>query len=128
MTPLGLDVATWWWIALLATGVYLCVMVPHMPTPGYRVRTALAPVAMMLFGLASYAAKQMEPATVLAMYTSVVLVFPLGAVGHRRKLAQRLMAAKAAGESEDGTWPVAMVAQTFLACVVMITAYFLVKP
>ncbi|WP_380282412.1 hypothetical protein [Kitasatospora purpeofusca] len=128
MIQLELSVASWWWIALLATAVYLCVLVPHMPTPEYRLRTALSPAPMVLLGVASYALKHWEPTTALAMYTSAVLVLPLGAVGHRKKLAQRLMQAKEAGESEDETWPPAMLAQTLLFAAVMMTAYFLIKP
>ncbi|MEU6239381.1 hypothetical protein [Kitasatospora sp. NPDC047058] len=128
MTPLGLSVTTWWWIAALATAVYLCVMVPEMPTRGYRIRTALAPLPMVVFGLGSYGAKHMEPATVLAMYVTAVLPFPLGVIGHRRELARRLMAAKRTGASEDGTWPPAMMGQFFLAIVVMAVTYFWIAP
>ncbi|MDH6708854.1 hypothetical protein P3T27_005600 [Kitasatospora sp. MAA19] len=123
MDVLGLGAVSWWWIAILATAVFLVLMVPEMPTREYRIRTALAPFAMAVFALGSYAAKQLEEATVLAMYTSVVLIFPLGAIGHRKELARRLMEAKRKGESEDRTWPPTMVGQTFLAAAVMVAVY-----
>ncbi|MFE4397691.1 hypothetical protein ACFRPV_28045, partial [Kitasatospora sp. NPDC056808] len=77
---------------------------------------------MVVFGLGSYYAKHMDAAAVLAMYSFAVVAFPVGMVGHRRKFAQRLMEAKERGESEDNTWPPAMMAQVFVSLVVFGTA------
>ncbi|OKI07010.1 hypothetical protein DR950_05445 [Kitasatospora xanthocidica] len=122
MYPLGLGVVSWWWLAILATAVFWAVLVPGMPTRTHRISMALAPAAMVVFGLGSYYAKHMDAAAVLAMYSFAVVAFPVGMVGHRRKFAQRLMEAKERGESEDNTWPPAMMAQVFVSLVVFGTA------
>ncbi|MFJ2776441.1 MULTISPECIES: hypothetical protein [unclassified Kitasatospora] len=128
MYPLGLGVVSWWWIAVLATAVFLAVLVPGMPTRTYRIQTALAPLAMAAFAYASYAVKHMEPTTILVMYVTGILVFPLGAIGHRRKLAQRLMEAQRKGESDEDTWPPAMMAQMLLAAAVLCGVYLWIAP
>ncbi|MFF2543138.1 hypothetical protein ACFVUY_11310 [Kitasatospora sp. NPDC058063] len=122
MYPLGLGAVSWWWLAILATAVFWAVLVPGMPTRTHRISMALAPAVMAVFGLGSYYAKHMDAAAVLAMYSFAVVAFPVGMVGHRRKFAQRLMEAKQRGESEENTWPPAMMAQVFVSCVVFGTA------
>ncbi|MBO1420467.1 hypothetical protein [Streptomyces sp. FH025] len=128
MTPLGLHVATWWGILALAMGLYWVLLVPPMPTREYRWRTALAPVVVGIFAYLHYLVKHWEPATVLMMCTTLVLVFPLGIVGHRRKLARRLMEAKARGASEDEAMTPGVFYQMILAVGVMMTAFFVLKP
>ncbi|MFE4513534.1 hypothetical protein ACFRMQ_04935 [Kitasatospora sp. NPDC056783] len=115
---MGLGVVSWWWLAVLATAVFWAVLVPGMPTPGYRIRMALAPAAMAVFGVGGYFAKHMDLAAVLAMYSFAVVSIPLGMIGHRGKFARRLMEAERRGESEDDTWPPAMMAQVFVSLVV----------
>ncbi|MFJ5921026.1 hypothetical protein ACIQF6_00330 [Kitasatospora sp. NPDC092948] len=111
MYPLGLGTASWWWLAVLTTVVFWVLLVPKMPTRTHRISTASVPLAMALFGVGSYFGKHMEAATVLAMYSFAMACFPVGIVGHRRKLARRLMEAKEKGESEDEAAPPAMLAQ-----------------
>ncbi|MFE4971278.1 hypothetical protein ACFRAR_04070 [Kitasatospora sp. NPDC056651] len=118
MYPLGLGAVSWWWLAILATAVFWAVLVPGMPTPSYRIRMALAPAAMVVFGVGSYYGKHMDLAAVLAMYSFAIVAFPVGMIGHRRKFARRLLEAKQRGESEEYTWPPAMMAQVFVSLVV----------
>ncbi|MEV7783656.1 hypothetical protein [Kitasatospora sp. NPDC088351] len=124
MYPLGLGVVSWWWIAILATAVFLAVLVPGMPTREHRIMTALAPLAGAVFMFASYHVKHMEPAEALVMYTTVVLIAPLGMIGHRRELARRLMEAKEKGESEEKVAPIAMNVQLLVSVVVLGVAMF----
>ncbi|MQS10948.1 hypothetical protein F7Q99_01295 [Streptomyces kaniharaensis] len=124
MTPLGLSVASWLWIAVLAAGVFWAVAVPGMPTTEYRIRTALAPVVGALTAFAYYRVGHQEPATVIVFYTTALLAFAAGMIGHRRELARRLMEAKRKGEPEDATWSVAMMAQVLVSLVVFCIAAF----
>ncbi|MGW2251136.1 hypothetical protein ACWCXH_13140 [Kitasatospora sp. NPDC001660] len=124
MTPLGLSVASWLWIAVLAAGVFWAVAVPGMPTRDHRIRTALAPVVGAITAYAYYRVGHKDPATVTVFYTSVMLAFTAGMIGHRKELARRLMEAKRKGEPEDATWSVAMMAQVLLSLVVFCIAAF----
>ncbi|MER7844977.1 hypothetical protein ABTZ03_13660 [Kitasatospora sp. NPDC096077] len=128
MTPLGLSVATWWWIVVLVTVLFWAVLVPPMPTREYRIMTALAPFAGALMLLAHYRIKEMDPADSLAMFAAAMLAFPLGAVGHRRELARRLLAAKREGRSDRDVMPVAMLGQLLLSLTACLVAYFCIKP
>lgn len=126
MTPLGLSVASWLWIAVLAAGVFWAVAVPGMPTREYRIRTALAPVVGALTAYAYYRVGHQDPAKVTVFFTSAMLAFAVGMIGHRRELARRLMEAKRKGEPEEVTWSVAMMAQVLVSLVVFCVAAFLV--
>ncbi|MFE2727949.1 hypothetical protein [Kitasatospora sp. NPDC059327] len=90
------------------TVVFLVLLVPSMPTRGLRIQTSLAPVAMAVFCVLAYLGKHMEPAAVLAMYSLVVLAFPLGMLGHREELARRLLDRAQNGESPENEPPRAM--------------------
>ncbi|MFF8771142.1 hypothetical protein [Kitasatospora sp. NPDC015120] len=116
--PLGLGVVSWWWLAILATAAFWAILVPGMPTRTHRISTALAPLAMALFGVGSYHAKHMEAAAVLAMYSFAVASIPVGMIGHRRELARRLTEAQEKGEPEDEAAPPAMLAQLLASLVV----------
>ncbi|MFE7564547.1 hypothetical protein [Kitasatospora sp. NPDC057500] len=118
MYPLGLGVVSWWWIAVLVTAAFWVLLVPGMPTRTYRIRTALAPVAVMLFGIGSYYAKHMEAATVLTMYSTAIAAIMTGILGHRRELARRLTELQEKGGSEDEAAPPAMLAQLLASFVV----------
>ncbi|MFJ9842435.1 hypothetical protein ACIRYZ_18520 [Kitasatospora sp. NPDC101155] len=128
MTPLGLSVATWWWIAVLVTAVFWAIWVPSMPTREYRIMTVLAPFGGALVLLAHYEIKGMDPADALSMFSTAILSFGLGAVGHRRKLAQRLMEAKREGRSDRDVMPVAMMGQILLSLTAGMVVYFCIKP
>ncbi|MGA5822320.1 hypothetical protein ACPC54_31175 [Kitasatospora sp. NPDC094028] len=127
MTPLGLSVATWWCIAVFVTAVFWAVWVPSMPTREYRLMTALAPFGGALFLLMHYKIKGMEPADSLAMFSTGILAFALGAVGHRRKLAAALTAAKREGRSDRDVMPVPMMAQLLLSLTAGMVVYFCIK-
>ncbi|MFG2843369.1 hypothetical protein ACGF12_09355 [Kitasatospora sp. NPDC048296] len=125
---MGLSVATWWWIAVLVTAVFWAIWVPSMPTREYRIMTALAPFGGALVLLGHYEIKGMDPADALSMFSTAILFFALGAVGHRRKLAQRLMEAKREGRSDRDVMPVAMMAQILLSLTAGLVVYFCIKP
>ncbi|MFF7454632.1 hypothetical protein [Kitasatospora sp. NPDC008115] len=119
---MGLGVVSWWWIAILATALFWAVLVPGMPTRTHRISMALAPAAMALFGVGSHYVKHLDTAVVLAMYSFAVVSFPVGMIGHRREFARRLAEAERRGETEQNTWPPAMMAQVFVSLAVCGTA------
>ncbi|MFD8083077.1 hypothetical protein ACFV4F_15445 [Kitasatospora sp. NPDC059722] len=117
MYPLGLGVVSWWWLAILATAVFWVVLVPSLPIRSHQISTALAPVAMALFGLGSHYAKHMEPAAVLAMYSCAVVSIPLGVIGHRKELARRTLEAQDSDDPDNIPLPPVMLAQLFVSLV-----------
>ncbi|MET8626975.1 hypothetical protein ABZW30_24970 [Kitasatospora sp. NPDC004669] len=128
MTPLGLSVATWWCIAVLVTAVFWAVVVTLQPTREYRILAALAPFAGALFLLGHYKVKGMDPADALLMYSSAILAFPLGLVGHVRKLSERALEAQREGRPADqGVLTPGVMVQLFLALVGGMVTYFVLK-
>ncbi|MFF2148694.1 hypothetical protein [Kitasatospora sp. NPDC058190] len=128
MTPLGLSVATWWWIAVLAAALFWAVLVPPQPTREYRTMAAIGPVVGALLQFAHYKVKHLDPAEALLMYSTVTLSFPLGLAGHVRKLSQRALEAEREGRPADqGVLYPGVMVQLFLALVGGMVAYFVLK-
>ncbi|MFH8384219.1 hypothetical protein ACH4E7_25290 [Kitasatospora sp. NPDC018058] len=119
----------WWWIAVLVTALFFAVLVIPQPTRKYRIMAALAPFGGALFLLGHYKMRGMDPADALMMYSFAILSISLGLVGHVRKLSLRTLEAEREGRSADqGVWTAGALVQLFVALVVGMTAYFVLKP
>ncbi|MGW7446012.1 hypothetical protein [Kitasatospora sp. NPDC054795] len=128
MTPLGLSVATWWWIVALTTVLFWTLAVPPQPTRTYRIMVSLAPLAGALFLIGRYHTNGMNPAGALSMYSLAMLSMALGTAGHLGKLARRQLAADKAGDTDEVPLTWGFMVQLFLCLTAGMVVYFVIQP
>ncbi|MEV7185890.1 hypothetical protein [Kitasatospora sp. NPDC093102] len=128
MTPLGLSVATWWWIVALTTVLFWALAIPPQPTRKYRIMVSLAPLAGAVFLVGRSHMNGMTSAGALSMYSLAMLSMTLGTAGHLGKLARRQLAADEAGDTDEVPLPWSFMVQLFLCLTTGMVVYFVIQP
>ncbi|MFD9633134.1 hypothetical protein, partial [Streptomyces violascens] len=124
MQPPHIETSTWWIISILATCMFLLYFVPLMPTRKYKVRIAMAPVAMAVFGVASALGKGIGADVLLPMYASVTLGILLGVLGHGKKMRRMVMEMEKKGEDEPARYSVSLNIQVAISIIAMGVFWF----
>ncbi len=109
----------WWIISVFATLAFLVFFVTLMPTRKYKIQVCFAPVLGMAFGVASALLKDIPLEELLPMYSTALLVFPVGVLGHRREIRQKILNRSIHGEQPEEKPSRALTAQLTLSLVVM---------
>ncbi|QLE70379.1 hypothetical protein FGW37_01045 [Streptomyces rectiverticillatus] len=84
--PPHISIGTWWIIASIVTVLLLAVCMPLAPTRDSKVKVACIPLLGVVFlgGAAKLRAHDLE--TVLSVYSTATLAFPLGLVGRGKEV------------------------------------------
>ncbi|MFI9236556.1 hypothetical protein [Streptomyces sp. NPDC053079] len=99
--PPHISIDAWWIIAAIATALLLAVCVPVMPTRDHKVKMACVPLlgVVILWVAAELRGHDLE--TVLLMYSTGTLVFPLGLVGRGKELKKAVEDEKLFGKQSS---------------------------
>ncbi|MEV0264129.1 hypothetical protein AB0I49_22700 [Streptomyces sp. NPDC050617] len=108
----------WWIISIVATLAFLIFFVTLMPIRKYKIQVCFAPVLGMTFGVASALLKDMKLEELLPMYATALLVFPVGVLGHRREIRQKILNRSIHGERPEDKPSRALTAQITLSLVI----------
>ncbi|MFD7103492.1 hypothetical protein [Streptomyces celluloflavus] len=107
--------AIWWIAAIVGTLLFLLAFVPIMPDRQQQRNICIAPVAgaaaLVLYGIFRHE----SIATLLPMYTAIVIAFPLGLIGHRRKMKENLRDRAENGPSRENDPSVGSTVQVLVA-------------
>ncbi|MFC7309802.1 hypothetical protein ACFQVC_37000 [Streptomyces monticola] len=118
MHPPHIPTGTWWIFAAIVTVLLLVVCVPVMPTRQYKIRVALIPLLGVGFLGAAAGLRNHDLDTVLRMYCTATLVFPLGLVGRGKEMRKVVEDERLYGKQ---SWPPRLTAQLIAAfCVMMV--------
>ncbi|MEV0276149.1 hypothetical protein AB0I22_07155 [Streptomyces sp. NPDC050610] len=109
----------WWIISIAATLAFLIFFVTLMPTRKYKIQVCFAPVLGVAFGVASALLKDIKLEELLPMYSTALLVFPIGVMGHRREIRQKILNRSMHGEHPEDKPSRALTAQLTLSLVIL---------
>lgn len=90
-----------------------------MPNRKYRVQISLAPMVGIVFVTVSAVAKKYGLEVSLALYSTVLLAFPLAFVGRRKELREKTLALVRDGQSGETAWSMGMQIQVVLVIVIV---------
>lgn len=99
--PPHLSLTTWWLVAYAATAVCLAVCVPIMPTPHAKKCMTLVPAAAVFIALAMRMRTHLDMAGMLCVYSSTVLIAPLGMAGRRKDVHKMASDARLFGAKNE---------------------------
>lgn len=101
MQPPAVPLNVWWGVAVAATVIFLVFFIPLMPNRRYRIQISLAPVIGIVFVVVASLVKHFGLEVLLPLYSSVILAFPLGFLGHRKELRERIQLMARDGERPE---------------------------
>ncbi|MFF2121055.1 hypothetical protein ACFVXH_27405 [Kitasatospora sp. NPDC058184] len=128
MTPLGLSVATWWWIVALTTVLFWAMAIPPQVTRQYRIMVALAPLVGALFLVGRSHMNGTTSAGALSMYALAMLSLTLGTAGHLGRMARLQLASDEAGDRDEVPLTWGFMVQFFLCVTAGFVVYFVIQP
>ncbi|MEU4213130.1 hypothetical protein AB0F13_24595 [Streptomyces sp. NPDC026206] len=119
--PPSVPLLVWWVVAVASTAIFLLFFVPLMPNQRYKTRISLAPLAGITFVAVSSLAKSDGLGVALPIYSSAILAFPLGFLGHRNELREKaLEMARDGKQSPENGLSQGLQLQLVLVIVVMV--------
>ncbi|PSJ30054.1 hypothetical protein B7P34_03385 [Streptosporangium nondiastaticum] len=113
---------TWWLVAYAATAVCLAVCVPIMPTPHAKKYMALTPLAAAFIAVATGTKGHHDAAAMLCIYSSTILIAPLGMAGRRKEVHKMARDARLFG-AKDELAPMRLHVQMCTAFAVMMAVW-----
>jgi hypothetical protein len=94
----------WWVFAAISVLIWFSVMLPAMPTRGYKIFVSFGP-PLVFVPLLAYSAKYGDPLVeLLPVYCALVLSVPTGVLGHRKALREVLANPDIPYEEATGPW------------------------
>ncbi|MFG3285262.1 hypothetical protein [Streptomyces sp. NPDC048111] len=105
----------WWLAAITGTLIFLLYFMPIMPNRQQQRNICLAPAAgaaaLVLYAVFRHESIQ----TLLPMYTAIVVAFPLGLIGHRRDMKEKLRDREVNGPSRENEPSIGSTIQVLVA-------------
>ncbi|MFI5867850.1 hypothetical protein [Streptomyces sp. NPDC051546] len=93
--------AVWWLAAVLGAVVFMACFVPIMPTVRQKQGICIGPVAGAAVLVVFAIMKGRTLDTVLPMFVALMLAFPVGVIGHRGKMRDKLRDQEVNGQTPE---------------------------